>query len=322
VWLVVALGAAVFASPGAAQPPFTDLYFFGASWTDAGNNGPSNQAGLDWASYNYDPDRWTNLDGRLWSERFAEALGHPAAAIPWSIGGNNYAVSGNRADQVANQIAAFSTDVGGTADPGALYVIWAGANDMLQLQTPATTSNDLVGAVAQLVALGARHVFVGNMPDLSPLAPGSGPLGAYAPIPAGAAAWASELNQLLAAAASQAYYLHPELTVYLFDAASVVNPLLSDPVGNGFSAGLVLCSEDDDCIDGIGTENFLMQDHLHFTSSGHERIAQAAVASLPQPPAVPALQPAGRLAAVLLLAGIGLGHLRRAVRAGTAAPGA
>jgi phospholipase/lecithinase/hemolysin len=313
-WLAAGLVVFVFAASGTARAAFTDIYFFGASWTDTGNNGPADVNLFDWASYNYDPDRWTNSNGTLWSEGLAAALGHSAAASASTDGGNNYAVAGSRADQLASQVAAFSTDVGGAAEPGALYVIWAGTNDLLQGQDATSTVNDLIGVFDSLYSLGARKFLVANLPDLSPLAPGSGPLAGAAPIPPGAGAWASDVNAGMASAVALAPSVYPGVTIYLFDAASLINALFADPAGNGFSAGLSLCVDDEDCRDDVGTGSFLMHDHLHFTSAGHQRIAEGAIAVALPPAIVPALQPSGRLTAFLLVSATSLFYLRRSRR--------
>jgi len=276
----LALITVALATPAAAgAATFTDVYFFGASESDTGNNSPIDGSPTFPGTFGYDPDRYTNAGGSLWSEVFAAGLGLGAAAIASSDGGNNYAVSGAKADDLIVQISAFSAAVAGTADSTALYSVWAGGNDMLLGDDPASTATEVTSAIVALSALGAQNFLVMNMADFSPLAPGGGPLGPIAPIPAGADVWASDFNSAL----SLALAALSGVTIYEYDAAAVINALISDPAGNGFSAGLALCSEDTDCINGIGTADFLMMDHVHLMSDAHQLIAAGALAAVPEP---------------------------------------
>ncbi len=273
----VILAIAVPIEAGAAT--FSDLYFFGASGSDTGNAGPVDGSPTFPAMFGYDPDRFTNAGGTLWSEDFATALGLASAAVASSDGGNNYAVSGAGAGDLTAQIAALSADIGGPLPSTALYSIRAGGNNLLAGDDPAATATVVINQILALSALGAEYFLVGNMADISPLAPGGGPLGPVAPIPPGAGVWASDFNTALSAGLATL----SGVTIYEYDSASVINALIADPVGNGFSAGLALCSEDIDCINGIGTEDFLMMDHVHMMSTPHQLIAAGALAVIPEP---------------------------------------
>src|SRR5262249_2332881 len=84
-------------------------------------------------------------------------------------------------DQITNFLGSHQ-DAG--ADPDALYVVWAGANDFLALLNPAgsgttSTSNGVrntIKAVRDLYSAGARQILVLNVPDLgvTPLGRSSG----------------------------------------------------------------------------------------------------------------------------------------------------
>ncbi|MGF1486410.1 MAG: SGNH/GDSL hydrolase family protein [Prochloraceae cyanobacterium] len=78
---------------------------------------------------------------------------------------------------VLQQVEWFINDhqqTGVSADPNALYVIWAGANDYLGLPNPdpLNTVNNISTAIGSLFDLGARNFLVPNLPDLgqTPLA--------------------------------------------------------------------------------------------------------------------------------------------------------
>src|SRR5262245_53919145 len=141
--------------PVAGARAYTNVFFFGDSITDTGRNAPSdppnNALGLV-TTYGYDANRWTNNGGSVWAEGFAAALGHSATSRD-IIGGTNYAVGGSRTDQLAAQVTLFSSDVAGVADPGALYVVWSGGNDLLQGYTTSHAVSGVIAAILQLSAL-------------------------------------------------------------------------------------------------------------------------------------------------------------------------
>lgn len=260
-------------TPNAA--PFTDVFFFGASAADTGNLGPEVLGSGFVAEYGYDADRWTNDGGVLWTDVVAAGLGFPSASVASSDGGNNYAVSGARADQFLDQISQMYADVG-TLDPTALYAIAPGGNDLLQGQSADSTATDTVNNILALQALGANYFVVLNQTDFSYLAPGTGPFGSTIPIPPDSDIWAAEYNSALAVGLATI----SGATVWEFDAAGLVDPIMADPIGYGFMNELVLCTEDDDCINGIDTGDFVMMDHLHMMSGMHELIGAAVLATI------------------------------------------
>jgi phospholipase/lecithinase/hemolysin len=279
-WRAIALALALLLAQAAGAQTFTRIFFFGDSITDTGILRPA-YIPLDLVgTWGYDPDRWTNDGGAVWAEGFAAALGHSATSRV--DGGTNYATGGARTDELAAQINWFKADHG-TADASALYVIWAGGNDLLQGYGTSHAVNGVISAINQLNGLGAKKFLVANFYDLGPLAPGTGPLGPLVPIPAGASQWvsayATELSVALATLSG--------VTLYEFDAKALFDPIVSDPAAHGFSAGLGLCVDDPSCVAGIGVDDHLMFDHVHLTSAGHDLLAQGALRVVP-PPSAPA----------------------------------
>ncbi|MEM9175304.1 MAG: SGNH/GDSL hydrolase family protein, partial [Myxococcota bacterium] len=126
--IVLTLGA----SPAFA---FSDVFVFGDSLSDAGAF-TYLFGGLACPAAPYDGCRFSN--GPTWVENFATALGNSADTAYAPGGGTNYAIGGERSDELLGagvtgdassgigQIPLFSSDVSGVADPNALYVIWAG----------------------------------------------------------------------------------------------------------------------------------------------------------------------------------------------------
>lgn len=161
--------------------PYNDIYAFGDSLTDTGYlNGIkfTNRVGPDYQNT---------------QAPFEEiAIEHLASDFGLTIttsrlNGTNYAVGGNRSDQVLASVNApgaytassdaisapalsFFTNVGiGLANPDALYYINGGGNDILQsdaTRIPNIGSN-LVTAAEQLTNRGAQYIVISNLPDIS-----------------------------------------------------------------------------------------------------------------------------------------------------------
>jgi phospholipase/lecithinase/hemolysin len=145
----------LFSRPAAlAAPAFSDLIVFGDSLSDSGNAG-----------------RFSN--GPVWVERIAERMGLDLQ--PARSGGTNYAVGGARTHggltDVLSQTAVFMSQR--RVDPEALYIVFAGANDLLAASCRAPDSGlareaaEAIGtATGRLIAAGAVHLLVPNLPDI------------------------------------------------------------------------------------------------------------------------------------------------------------
>ncbi len=185
---------ATFAAPQAANAAqFSNVYVFGDSLSDAGSYRPA-LAGLGIpAALIPILGRFTTNPGPVWSELVAQYYGVTPAAS--NAGGTIYAQGGARVAltpginilpgatdrPVSTQITEFLARSGGTADPNALYAVWAGANDLFAnlgaLQAGAISAAQLqanvLGAataeiqqIARLVSAGARYIVVFNLPDV------------------------------------------------------------------------------------------------------------------------------------------------------------
>jgi outer membrane lipase/esterase len=187
------LAAGLLMSQGEAAAQFNQFFFFGDSLTDAGSFKPVLPPGTG---------KFTTNPGPIWAEDLAQRYG--STATPANQGGNDYAEGGARvsglpgvpnspptasATPVATQIQNFLNK--GAVNQGALYSVWAGANDVFfQLGlaqvgaiTPAQVQTNLAIAAGQLVqqvgalnAAGARYIMVFNLPDIgkTPFGVGSG----------------------------------------------------------------------------------------------------------------------------------------------------
>ncbi|MCD6048449.1 MAG: esterase [Gammaproteobacteria bacterium] len=191
--LTIGLGLAQLAFAGLSLPYFSQYYFFGDSLSDMGNF----TEGLPQTNcyLNFKPNApvtntvsqgGTNA-GKVW----ADITAYGFSASPSNNGGNDYAVAGNTTEKVFNaqdlddpttQINKFLADHHGQANPQALYVIWAGSNDLIHLINPPslalTTSqdpraviqegmNNIFAGIDRLYEAGARNFLVLNLPDVS-----------------------------------------------------------------------------------------------------------------------------------------------------------
>lgn len=153
--------------------PYSEIYVFGDSLSDTGQSFEA--IGMPPAPYYQ--GRFSN--GPVWIELLADYLNltensyNPQTNFAWggaTTGTRNTLQEGLPALQ--QQIADY-LQTNPTADPNALYVVWAGGNDLLypdESMTPevviATGVTNIVKAVNQLREHGAQHILVPNLPDL------------------------------------------------------------------------------------------------------------------------------------------------------------
>lgn len=261
--IVLSMALGFMAAAAGTAHAFTEVYVFGDSLSDSGNVG-----------------RFSN--GPVWVERLAERLG--AAAEPSERGGTNYAIGGALAagrseSALAAQVERFirSRD-GGRADPDALYIVWAGGNDLLAQMRgvapgAAEAAADAVGGVVErLAAAGARHFLVPNLPDIgrTPEARSRG----EAAMRAGreiARVYNAAVDRVLASAAAA----HP-ITIHRLDTFRLLERVATDPSAAEFENVTEACANRV----GVGCadpDRFVFWDGIHPTTAAHARLAQEAV---------------------------------------------
>ena len=98
-------------------------------------------------------------NGPLWPEYLAPRLG-----ITYDSS-TNFAELGARSDDLAGQVSAYQATTA-VADPDALYVVWAGGNDILAFLSGVDAANNVISTVDSLSAFGAVNFLVPNMPDI------------------------------------------------------------------------------------------------------------------------------------------------------------
>ena len=249
---------------------FSAVVVYGDSLSDNGNL----HAAVGYPPYPYYNGRFSN--GPVAVEQLAGQLGSPLYDFAW--GGATTGV-GNQTDGgtvthpgllglpgMLAQLAAYHLPPALT--PGALFVVWGGANDFEIGSSAATAVSNIDTIVASLQASGATHILVPGLPNLA-LTP------EFHGDPA-AALFSAQFNQALQASL-------PPNVIYA-DVAGLLNSITADPLAYGFSNvttpcfnGITVCSNPD---------QYLFWDDIHPTTAADALLASqfdTAVTPTPEP---------------------------------------
>lgn len=259
--------------------PFSRIFVFGDSLSDTGN--------LFRLSGGFPPPPYFEgraSNGRLWVEQLADALGMSIAP------GDNYAVFGattgdfnlndglNGRDYpgLLDEIASFTATRSAAEAQGALFVVWAGANDFFAALATGQAPEVLIGngvgntlqAIQQLWQAGARHILVVNMPDLglTPLALG---LNVGSPLTQLSSAYNQVLNLALDNLATAG------IPTIRMDTFALLREMVAQPAQFGFTN-----VTDQLIVVGGNADEFLFWDIVHPTTKAHAVFAEAAADSL------------------------------------------
>lgn len=248
----IGLASLLLISATSHAAPISSVNVFGDSLSDSGSLAILAD-GAFCPPPPYDGCRLSN--GPVWAEVFAEGLGLSADTAYG--GGTNYAIGGQRTDDVLDtQIPAFLFNNGFVADSDALYVVWAGGNDFLQNDPPGTFNpetsvENVINSILGLSAAGAMDFLIPNLAVLDP--------------------WAFEFNARLKAALDELVGLN----IIQFDVFSLLLDVVSNPDNYGFT------NATDPCLTEMGIcanpDEFLLWDSVHPTAAGHAIIAAAAL---------------------------------------------
>ena len=267
---------------GAAAGPYTDLVVFGDSLSDVGNTSAST-IGFQPGS-GYFNGRFSN--GPVYAERLAEGLGLGPLTRS-ETGGGNFAYGGAETDgpggftglfldSLVEQVDEYVDRVAtAPPDPETLFVVFIGANDLLNGQTNVATPVGVVQTqLERLVGVGARDILGINLPRLG-LTPDR--LG-----DAAISATSAAFNQALDAAYDAVEASAAEVTIHRLDVESLFDDLVAAPTQWGFTnttgRGRDAASGDLD-----GALGFVFWDGVHPTREAHALLAAEALrAVLPE----------------------------------------
>jgi phospholipase/lecithinase/hemolysin len=278
------------AAPGA---PYSAMYAFGDSLTDTGNVSLATLGMVPASPY---ADR-SFSNGPVWAQDLAQSLGLPALK-PSLAGGTDFAYGGAETGQtpvhtlnatdLTSQYSQFLTQVP-NPQAGALYTVWSGSNDVLDIANDSSLTADQqqadVGAAVQnemsvingLVSHGAQNLLVLNVPDIgkTPYETARGPT-----VAASATSLASLYNSDLAAAL-QPLEASGALKVDLVDTFAVLNQVNANPGAFGFTnvtdplwtGNLTDSNSGTLRATGAAQDQFLYLDLIHPTAHAHAVLA-------------------------------------------------
>lgn len=334
------LRAAVLATgllvPAAAHAgPYTAEYVFGDSYSDHGNqpellgqarpNPPSyqqNSGNGPTAAQVVAQDFGLSYQPSLWATNFQDPLGlfGGASFTPGTV----YAVAGSTAGgnvpgvpaALANtdlnkQVAAFVGHVGaGNADPGALYYVFSGGNDIRSaalLNQPGLVASGVAAEIATiqtLISNGARDFLVPNLQDIGTLPEIAQDNASVAPA---ATSYSQQWNALLTSQLTALEAANPEASITAFDfydfndqlRANAAQYGLTDITDRCYTATPYSAATSPQC--GPGAQNIAQLywwDWRHPTAQVDQLWGDAMAASLPVPEPASGALLAGGLAAL------------------------
>jgi phospholipase/lecithinase/hemolysin len=266
------------APPTAGAGPFSQLVVFGDSLSDIGNISQAFFGAVPGPYYS--SGRFSN--GPVYVQTLATELGLPAATRS-TAGGNDFAYGGARTSGTGGFEGLFIRDIdeqvdqyleSRTASASALYLIFAGANDLIAGQTNVSVPvNNLSHDMGRLYTAGARSFLVLNLPPLGYTPRYNGNPTTLAQANSRAQQYNAALDAMLAGFETS----HAAAAVYRFDVEALFRHALANPASYNFenvtnSAAPGLQPGDGSYDTGQIAPNpnqYVFWDDLHPTSSVH-----------------------------------------------------
>lgn len=287
----------------ATAQDFQQLYVFGDSLSDTGNFYNATGGTIP-PSPPYNQGRFSN--DRLWVEYLTADLGATSTNLAFAgatTGSSNTipipdALPIPPLPGLEQQITSFQA-TNPIANPDALYIISAGANDYLGggAVDPSVPVSNLSGAIAMLAESGAENFLIVNLPDLGKL-PGTNDSPQSSNLSTLTSLHNSELDTSLNDL-STSY----GIDIYDLDVSSLFASAIAQPTKYGFT------NVTDACLTDTGTcsnpNQYLFWDEIHPTDAAHKIIGEVASSRLE---AEPVPEPSAGLG-ILALGGLGAGAL-------------
>jgi phospholipase/lecithinase/hemolysin len=281
--LIAIVGLAICVSHVVAGP-FSNLVVFGDSLSDIGNIA---QAPLiNTPGPFYTNGRFSN--GPVYAETLATGLGLPALVRSTVSGGTDYAYGGAQTTGTAFPNNLFVQDVDDqvgkylsshTANASTLYLIFAGANDLIDGQTNMSVPvGSLQSSMNRLITSGARQFLVVDLPPLGETPRYNGNASTRAQYDARAQQYNAALTTMVAAE----HAANPTATLYQFDVYGLFEQVLARPSDFGLTnvtasaaPGLSPGDTSYDTSQIVSNPNqYLFWDDLHPTAAVHAILAQ------------------------------------------------
>lgn len=303
---LITVSAALWIQGASALPIYSGIVVFGDSLSDTGNSAIVSPGGdIPGTDFTYgDNGRFTN--GPVWAEYLSDRLG-TGPLTPSRDGGNNYAHGGAQIDSTEEittglrvQYEQWLEDIEGVVDPGKLYVVAAGSNDVLSVPFDATHAQltgfigerltTYGGLLSEMMARGATDILVPNLANLG-RTPGAADTEAPAQVTQLVTMWNASFDAML-----DQLLVPPTVNLYRVDMFATTEKIFAQPGAYGFGNTTDACAT---VVEGVETscdnpESYIFWDHLHPTTAAHKLLADAAygqmIADNPYPvPAPPAL---------------------------------
>ena len=307
----------------ASAASFSNLYVFGDSLSDQGNLFNATGGAIP-PSPPYFDGRFSN--GPIWIDYLAQDLGldvNPFVGSADLTEGINFAFGGATTG-VENTLSltypqllgllglqqqiSFFTNLVPVADPNALYIVWAGANDyaptdgtFVPFQNPDTTIANLSQAVTSLANVGAKNIMVVNLPDL-----GKQPISLNTPDSERLTALTESHN---AALEDLTQSFDPSINLILFDVNESIEQVFATPQEFGFTNVTTPCLFVQSCVINPNEQNqYLFWDERHPTTAAHQLVGDLALSVLNSEDPADVPEPASAIS-LLALGALGSGSL-------------
>lgn len=277
--IVFFCGAVLGIAGWARASAYSDLVAFGDSLSDAGNGYAMNGQP---ASPPYFEGRAS--DGPVWVERLGPMLGL-AAPTPSALGGANAtdyayygaATTGGTVPSVQQQVQTYlSTHAPSSTD---LFTIQGGTNDFSSgVLDPTAPANAIRDDISTLIAAGAKHVLVMNLPPL-----GKTPEFVGGPLESFVTGLSNSYDATLNADLTSLRAAHSDVSISLLDANALFQQIMADPGTYGLTDVTHPALSGTPPTAGPDADQHLFWDSGHPTATGHQLLAEAAVAALPEP---------------------------------------
>ena len=223
--------------------PLNQIVVFGDSLSDRGNLYEYMNHQLPMSPPYYE-GRFTN--GKVWIELLASKF-YPDNLeehfIDYAYGGANVGIENHYNDfSLQNQINTYFSEHQ-VANPDALYVVWAGANNYLDLpENIDSTVNQVIAGIEssleKMIQNGAKHFFVINIPDLS-----TTPAAQEFESEAELKEMSDKHNQKLLEKINQLQKKYPDVRFLTYDITSIMGDIIIHPELHGFKDGHHTCCE-------------------------------------------------------------------------------